>query len=329
MRIDGAMSVPRGRLELEIEGIVPDQNRHIVVVCKSDLRARLAYRTLGDMGFCNLRVLKGGMDQWLQAGRPTVGEATLTAEDFDRYARHLSLPDFTTAHQKVLKEARVLVVGCGGLGSPVIAYLAAAGVGTLRMVDFDRVDLSNLQRQVIHKTSDVGREKVESARAFVEALNPNVSVETHALRVDESNIDALLSGIDVVVDGSDSIETRYLLNAACANNALPYVYGAVFRDEGEFAFFNVSDGSACYRCLHPTQMPAELNPSCAQAGVLGVVPGMIGMLQANATLNHLLGRERAVGTMLVKLTFGAFKSTQFQIERHADCPVCSGHFSEV
>jgi sulfur-carrier protein adenylyltransferase/sulfurtransferase len=328
MHINGAISLPRGRIELEIETVLKDPMCPIVVVCKSDLRARLASRTLDAMGFGDVRVLRGGMEQWVKAGRTTIGGSSLTAEDFERYARHLSLPNFTSAHQSRLRGARVLVVGCGGLGSPVIAYLAAAGIGTLRVVDFDRVDVSNLQRQVIHKTSDVGREKVESAKAFVAGLNPNVTVEAHVRRVDESNAAALFSQVDVVVDGSDSIETRYLLNQFCVKLSIPYVYGAVFRDEGEFAFFDVGAGSACYRCLHPNPIPAELNPSCAQAGVLGVVPGMIGMLQANATLNYLLGHDGSVDACLVKLTFGVFKAVEFQIERNAGCPTCSGNAVE-
>lgn len=323
VRIERAINLPRGRIELDVETLIRSQASPIVLICKTDLRARLAYKTLTSMGYSNLRVLKGGMDHWSRNGGATIGGTGLEQADFERYARHLSLPDFNSAHQKRLKEATVLIVGCGGLGSPVIAYLAAAGLGTLRLADFDRVDVSNLQRQMIHQTADVGRAKVESAKDFVCRLNPNVEVQSNQLRVDESSVAELIRGVDVVVDGSDSLQTRYLLNAACVQQEIPYVYGAVFRDEGEFAFFGTDAEAACYRCLHPNPMPQSLTPTCAQTGVLGVVPGMVGMLQANATLNFVLGKMTHGATQLTRLSFGDFRTNRFTIERQTNCPVCT------
>ena len=322
LRIDGAINIPRGRLEMDIERLVGVAPVNVVLICKADRRAQLAAITLRELGYASLKVLRGGMDAWVRFGAPTVGGGGLSSDEHVRYARHLSLPDFYSNDQVMLKSKRVLIVGCGGLGSPAIAYLAAAGVGTMRLADADRVDLSNLQRQVIHTSDGVGELKTDSARRFVNGLNPNISVESHAERITHGNVGALLSAVDLVIDGSDNVSTRYCLNDACFERSIPYVYGAVFRDEGECALFDFSRGGPCYRCLHPKPLPVSLSPSCAVAGVIGVVPGVIGILQANLALQYFLGKASAPDVHLSRLRLDQLTLTQFTVRQNSGCETC-------
>ena len=324
VRIASAVNLSRGRLEMGIEAAVPDRQMPIILVCKSGMRARLAALTLKAMGYTSLHILKGGMDSWVSDGLPTEGGEGLTASEHVRYARHLSLPNFNVGAQLELKAKRVLVVGCGGLGSPAIAYLAAAGIGTLRLVDADRVDVSNLQRQIIHTSADIGRLKTDSAQRFVEGLNPNVHVEITSARIQQSNVRRLLEDVDLVIDGSDNLSTRYCLNDACYKTQTPYVYGAVFREEGECALFDFSNGGPCYRCLHPNPLPPSLSPSCAVSGVLGVVPGVIGLLQTNLALQYLLGEKQAGGVPLYRLKFDQLGLSKFAVTPNNACETC-GH----
>ena len=321
-RINAAINVPRGRLEMDIEQRVSASTAPILLICKSGRRAQLAAITLLGMGFTTLYVLRGGMDAWVALGAPTEGGEGLTADEHERYARHLALPDFSSAQQQALKSKRVLVVGCGGLGSPAIAYLAAAGVGRLRLADADRVDVSNLQRQVIHRTPDVGILKTISAERFVNALNPHVDVEVYSERVAPENVMGILEGVDIVLDGSDNVETRYCLNHACYESQIPYVYGAVFRDEGECTIFDFSRGDPCYRCLHPVPLPPELSPNCSVSGVLGVVPGVVGCLQANFVLQYFSEGESRGETKLSRIRFDDLSLTQFGIQRNPNCRTC-------
>ena len=322
-RINAAINVPRGRLEMDIEKTVSASTDPILLICKSGRRAQLAAITLLGMGFSRPYVLRGGMDAWVASGAPTEGGDGLTADEHERYARHLALPDFSSAQQQSLKRKRVLVVGCGGLGSPAIAYLAAAGVGILRLADADRVDVSNLQRQVIHRTPDVGILKTTSAARFINGLNPHVDVEIYSERVAADNVMGMLEGVDIVIDGSDNVETRYCLNEACYQSQIPYVYGAVFRDEGECAIFDVSRGDPCYRCLHPVPLPPELSPNCSVSGVLGVVPGVVGCLQANFVLQYFSEGGLRGETKLSRIRFDNLSLTQFGIQRSPNCQTCA------
>jgi molybdopterin/thiamine biosynthesis adenylyltransferase/rhodanese-related sulfurtransferase len=250
--------------------------------------------------------------------------ATLSADEIRRYSRHLVLPEVGLEGQQAIKAARVLCVGAGGLGSPVSMYLAAAGVGTLGIVDDDFVDVSNLQRQILHMTRDVGRPKIESARERLNGINPEIRVETHASALSSANALDLVSRYDIVVDGSDNFPTRYLVNDACVLTRRPYVYGSIFRFEGQASVF-AADGGPCYRCLYPEPPPPGLVPSCAEAGVLGVVPGIIGTIQATETLKLILkAGETLIGRILILDALG-MKFREIRLERDPECPVCGDH----
>jgi adenylyltransferase/sulfurtransferase len=250
--------------------------------------------------------------------------ATLSADEIRRYSRHLVLPEVGLEGQRAIKAARVLCVGAGGLGSPVSMYLAAAGVGTLGIVDYDVVDVSNLQRQILHTTRDVGRPKIESARERLKGINPEIRVETHASALSSANALDLVSRYDIVVDGSDNFPTRYLVNDACVLARRPYVYGSIFRFEGQASVF-AADGGPCYRCLYPEPPPPGLVPSCAEAGVLGVVPGIIGTIQATEALKLILkAGETLVGRILILDALG-MKFREIRLRRDPECPVCGDH----
>ena len=250
--------------------------------------------------------------------------ATLSADEIRRYSRHLVLPEVGLEGQQAIKAARVLCVGAGGLGSPVSMYLAAAGVGTLGIVDYDVVDVSNLQRQILHITRDVGRPKIESARERLKGINPEIRVETHAFALSSANALDLVSRYDIVVDGSDNFPTRYLVNDACVLARRPYVYGSIFRFEGQASVF-AADGGPCYRCLYPEPPPPGLVPSCAEAGVLGVVPGIIGTIQATEALKLILkAGETLVGRILILDALG-MRFRELRLKRDPECPVCGAH----
>ncbi|WP_174259254.1 molybdopterin-synthase adenylyltransferase MoeB [Myxococcus xanthus] len=320
-RLPGALHIPRGYLELRVESQV-QRDEELVVYCAGGTRSALAAKTLKELGYERVASLAGGYNRWSDAALPVEKPFVLTAEQKERYRRHLSLPEVGEAGQAKLLQARVLLLGAGGLGSPAALYLAAAGVGTLGIVDSDVVDLSNLQRQVIHTRERQGQPKVASARAAIEALNPDVEVVGFEERLTSHNVLKILEGFDMVLDGGDNFPTRYLLNDACVMLGKPNVHGSIFRFEGQVTSFVPGQGP-CYRCLYPAPPPPELAPSCAEAGVLGVLPGLIGLLQATEALKLILGQgEPLVGRLL---TFDAL-GTRFQelkLRRDTQCPVCA------
>lgn len=321
-RIPGALHIPRGFLELRVEqAIRPDEP--VVVYCASGTRSLLAARTLLGMGYADVVSLEGGFDAWKAAGRPVATPPQLSPAQRQRYARHLLLPEVGEAGQLSLQQARVLVIGAGGLGSPVALYLAAAGVGTLGMVDDDTIDVGNLQRQIMHRTSDAGELKVESARRAIEALNPEVKVETFPERFGPDNADSTLAlGWDVVVDGTDVIRARYLIGDACARFGVPLVHGAIHRFEGQVSVFDPARGGPCYRCLFPVEPPPEAVPSCAEAGVLGSLPGVIGTLQAMEALKLILGLDGGLKGRLLR--YDGLRA-EFETLRFSRDPACSHH----
>jgi len=320
--IPGATLVPRSYLELNIESVVPDRDAEVILYCASGVRSAYGAATLGQLGYTNVVSMAGGINAWRALGLPTVLPTRLTPEQQQRYSRHLLIPEVGTAGQAKLLESKVLLVGAGGLGSPAALYLAAAGVGTLGIVDFDLVDISNLQRQVLHTTARVGEPKVESARESIRALNPDVQVVATEAILGPDNVASLSDGYDVIIDGTDTFETRYLLNDAAVAKNIPVVHASVFRFEGQLMTFVPFEGP-CYRCLYPTPPPPELAPGCSVAGVLGVVPGIMGMLQANEALKVLLGIGDTLAGRL--LLFDALDSsfTELKLRRDPACPVCS------
>jgi molybdopterin/thiamine biosynthesis adenylyltransferase/rhodanese-related sulfurtransferase len=320
--IPGAVWIPRGNLEGRVEQALADRGRPIVVYCSGGSRSAFAARTLGELGYEQVASLAGGFTDWKQNGFPTQLPRTLAPEQQARYSRHLLIPEVGEAGQLKLLDSRVLLVGAGGLGSPASLYLAAAGVGTLGIVDADVVDASNLQRQVIHSTERLGEPKVVSAKRTLEALNPDVEVRTFQERLTSENADRILDeGWDVIVDGADNFPTRYLVNDASVWHGIPVVHGSIYRFEGQVTVFQPGEGP-CYRCLFPTPPPPELAPSCAEGGVLGVLPGIIGSLQANEALKLALGEgDPLVGRLLL---FDALETsfTEVTLRRDPACPVC-------
>ena len=319
--IPGAIHVPRGFLELQIEEAVPDKDKTVLLYCAGGVRSLMAGRTLQQMGYQNAISMAGGFGQWKASGYPFVQPRTMTDAQNCRYSRHLLIPEVGEQGQLKLLDARVLLIGAGGLGSPAGYYLAAAGVGTIGIIDADVVDDSNLQRQILHNTSRIGQYKAESAKETIEALNPDVKVITHIERLDETNVARIIADYDVIVDGTDNFPTRYLLNDAALIAKKPVVHGSVFRFEGQLTVFKPYEGP-CYRCLYPEPPPAALAPSCAEAGVLGVLPGVIGLLQATETIKLLLGiGEPLVGRMM---TFDALAGefSELRLYRDPHCPAC-------
>ena len=321
--IPGAKHVPRGHLESRIEGAVPDHSQHVVLYCASGNRSAYAARTLTeDLGYEHVESMRGGITLWKDLGYEVEVPRTLTAEQRERYSRHLLLPEVGLEGQQKLLEAKVLLLGAGGLGSPAALYLAAAGVGTLGIVDDDEVDLSNLQRQVIHSFERIGVPKVDSAEQTIKALNPDVEVVKHAVRLDASNITEILPGYDIVVDGLDNFPTRYLLNDASVRLKIPVVSAAILGFEGQLSVFKPYDGP-CYRCLFPVPPPAELAPSCGANGVLGVLPGTMGLLQATEVIKLILGEgEPLIGRLLMYDALAA-GVTEVKVRRDPECPICS------
>ncbi len=298
-RIPGALTIPRGLLEQRIEPAAPDHARPLVVYCTSGNRSALAARSLTELGYADVRSLAGGFAAWKRAGLPVDGgSGGLTDAQRARYSRHLLLPEVGEDGQKKLLASKVLCVGAGGLGSPASLYLAAAGVGTLGLVDDDVVDVSNLQRQVVHTTDRIGVAKVDSAARTLTALNPDVKVVGHRVRLTADNALDLVAGYDVIVDGADNFATRYLLNDVALRLGKPVVHASVFRFEGQLTVFPAA-GAPCYRCLFPVPPPPGAAPSCQEAGVLGVLPGVLGVLQATEALKLLLGMPTIAGRLLV------------------------------
>jgi sulfur-carrier protein adenylyltransferase/sulfurtransferase len=320
--IPNAVHVPRGHLESRIEGTLPDRSRPVVVYCASGNRSAFAAKTLDELGYEKVVSLAGGFTDWKRNGFPFELPETLDEAKRRRYSRHLLIPEVGEEGQLRLLESRILLIGAGGLGSPASLYLAAAGVGTLGIVDDDAVDETNLQRQIVHSTERLGDSKAESAKRTIEALNPDVTVHVFRERLTSENVDRILGeGWDVIVDGADNFPTRYLLNDASVWHDIPVVHGSIFRFEGQTTVFKPKVGP-CYRCLFPQPPPPELAPSCAEGGVLGVLPGIVGSLQASEALKLALGiGEPLVGRLLV---FDALDTqfTEITLRRDPDCPVC-------
>ena len=320
--VPGAVHISKSYIEQQIEGAVPDRDAPVVLYCAGGVRSLFAAQTLADMGYTNVKSMSGGFQAWKGAGLEFDTPVVLTAEQKQRYSRHLLIPEVGSAGQAKLLGSKALFIGAGGLGSPGALYLAAAGVGTIGLVDFDVVDVSNLQRQIIHTTDRVGERKVESARIAINALNPEIKVVAHEEMLVGANVERIISGYDVILDGTDTFETRYILNDAAVAAGIPVIHASVFRFEGQLTTFVPFEGP-CYRCLYPTPPPPELAPGCSVAGVLGVVPGILGLLQANEALKVLLG----IGTTLAGrlLLFDALETefTELKLRRDPECPVCS------
>jgi len=308
--LPGALHIPRGHLEAQIEGRATDKNQEIVVYCAGGVRSAFAAATMQELGYTNVLSMAGGFGKWKDEGRAWLAPVTLTADQRNRYQRHLLLPEVGIEGQAKLLGSKVLMLGAGGLGSPAALYLAAAGVGTIGIVDMDEVDESNLQRQILHNLDRVGQRKVDSARQTLTKLNPDVDVVTYDARLSADNIMGIIEGYDVIVDGADNFPSRYLLNDASVKLGIPVVHGSIFRFEGMVSVFHPLRGPT-YRDMVPVPPPAELAPSCAEAGVLGVLPGIIGSIQALETLKILLdlgdpliGRILAVDT--TEMSFRVF-----------------------
>jgi molybdopterin/thiamine biosynthesis adenylyltransferase/rhodanese-related sulfurtransferase len=323
--LPGAVHIPRGHLESRIEAAVPDRSGPVVVYCASGNRSAFAAKTLEELGYENVVSLTGGFTDWKRNGFPVELPRTLGEAQRRRYSRHLLIPEVGEEGQAKLLDSRMLLIGAGGLGSPASLYLAAAGVGTLGIVDDDAVDETNLQRQIVHSTERLGESKAESAKRTIEALNPDVSVKVFKERLTSENVDRVLGeGWDAIVDGADNFPTRYLLNDASVWHDVPVVHGSIFRFEGQTTVFKPKEGP-CYRCLFPQPPPPELAPSCAEGGVLGVLPGIVGSLQANEALKLALGiGEPLVGRLLL---FDALETqfTEIALRRDPECPVCGDH----
>src|SRR6266853_4307444 len=323
--VPGAKLVPRGFLELRIEESLPDRDADVVLYCAGGTRSLLAGRTLQEMGYRKVRSLRGGYGAWKDAGLPVEVPFRLTDAQRRRYSRHLLIPEVGEAGQAKLLKAKVLLIGAGGLGSPAGLYLAAAGVGRIGIVDDDRVDSSNLQRQIAHSTERLGDWKADSAKQTLEALNPDVEVITYKERITSENVDRILAdGWDVIVDGADNFPTRYLINDASVFHDIPVVHGSIFRFEGQVTVFKPHEGP-CYRCLYPQPPPPELAPSCAEGGVLGVLPGVIGSLQANETLKLCMGIGDTLAGRLLLFDALSTEFSEVTLRRDPDCPVCSDH----
>ena len=321
--LPGARHVPRGYLESRIEGIVPDRSQRVILYCASGNRSALAARTLTeDLGYETVESMTGGITLWKDRGYEVEIPETMSAEQRDRYSRHILIPEIGESGQRALLEAKVLLLGAGGLGSPTALYLAAAGVGTLGIVDDDVVDLSNLQRQVIHNTQRIGMPKVDSAEETIKALNPDVEVVKYHTRIDASNIMEIIAGYDVIVDGVDNFPTRYLLNDASVRLQIPVVSASILGFDGQLSVFKPYAGP-CYRCLFPVPPPAELAPSCGANGVLGVLPGTMGLLQATEVVKLIVGAGTpAIGRLLLYDALEA-TMTEVKVRQDPDCPICS------
>jgi sulfur-carrier protein adenylyltransferase/sulfurtransferase len=323
--IPGAVHVPRGFLESRIEQVAPDRDQPVVVYCAGGNRSAFAAKTLQELGYEHVVSLAGGFTDWKRNGNEITMPRTLSPEKRTRYSRHLLIPEIGEEGQLKLLDARVLLIGAGGLGSPASLYLAAAGVGTLGIIDADIVDETNLQRQIVHSLDTLGSPKVDSAKRTIEALNPDVDVRTYRERLTSENIDRILDdGWDLIVDGADNFPTRYLVNDASVWRGIPVVHGSIYRFEGQVTVFKPHEGP-CYRCLFPEPPPPELAPSCAEGGVLGVLPGIVGSLQANEAIKLAVDIGDPLVGRLLLFDALATEFNEVRIERNPDCPVCGDH----
>jgi sulfur-carrier protein adenylyltransferase/sulfurtransferase len=320
--LPGARHVSKSYIEQQIEAVAPDRDAPVVLYCAGGVRSLFAGQTLAEMGYTNVASMSSGFQGWKGAGLAFETPVVLSAEQKLRYSRHLLIPEVGAAGQARLLGSKALLIGAGGLGSPASLYLAAAGVGTIGIVDFDVVDVSNLQRQILHTTDRVGERKTESAKRSINALNPEVKVVAHEEMLVAGNVNRIIAGYDVILDGTDTFETRYILNDAAVAAGIPVIHASVFRFEGQLTTFIPYEGP-CYRCLYPTPPPPELAPGCSVAGVLGVVPGILGLLQANEALKVLLGIGQTLAGRL--LLFDALETefTELKLRRDPNCPVCS------
>jgi len=319
-RIAGSTHIPRGFLELKVETAFPDKSQPVVVYDQDASRAPGAAASLRALDYQQVAVLTGGFAGWEAAGKPVDKPFVLSDADRARYARHLNIPEVGPEGQAKLLQSKVLLIGAGGLGCPTALYLAAAGVGTLGVLDFDVVDESNLQRQVLHSIDTVGTSKVASAKRALQQLNPAIEIVSHELQLDSSNVEEVFGDYDVVVDGTDNFPTRYLINDCCVKLGIPNVHGSVYRFDGQVTVFAPTLGGPCYRCLYPEPPPPELAPSCAEAGVLGVLPGIIGTLQAMETIKVILDiGDPLVGKLLV---YDGLKAT-FETKKLFKDPECA------
>jgi molybdopterin/thiamine biosynthesis adenylyltransferase/rhodanese-related sulfurtransferase len=324
----GAVHIARGQLEFNVEGRLPDKNAPIAVYCAGGVRSAFAAKTLQDLGYADVVSVIGGFNKWKDEGLIWSTPRTMTQDQRVRYHRHLLLPEVGELGQMKLLDSKVLLLGAGGLGSPAALYLAAAGVGTLGIIDMDVVDSSNLQRQILHNLDRVGMRKVESAKITLTAMNPDLKVITYDTRLGADNILDIIDGYDVILDGTDNFPTRYLVNDAALLKNIPVVHGSIFRFEGQVTVFNPYVGP-CYRCMIPEPPPAELAPSCAEAGVLGVLPGIIGSIQAIETIKLLLELgDPLVGRLL---TYDAMDQSfrTFKVRRDPECPACGEHAGPI
>lgn len=319
--LPNAKLIPRGLLELKIEDAVPDRNREIVAYCAGGNRSALAALSLKQMGYSKVHSLIGGYSRWNQEGRPTVKQTFLDSQKLERYSRHILMPEVGEEGQVKLLDSKVFLVGAGGLGSPTAYYLAAAGVGTLGIVDNDVVDRSNLQRQILHNEARIGEPKVESAKQTLKGLNPDINVVTYRERLSRDNVMELIKDYDVIVNGCDNFPTRYLINDACVFLKKPLVDGSIFRFEGQVNVIKPFEGP-CYRCLYPEPPPPEMAPSCQEAGVFGVLPGIIGCIQGIEVLKLLLGKGDPLVNRLLIMDTLKMKVREMKVRRDPTCPVC-------
>ncbi|MGD9798494.1 MAG: molybdopterin-synthase adenylyltransferase MoeB [Acidimicrobiia bacterium] len=326
--LPGAVHIPRGQLETNIEGRVPDHDAPLVVYCAGGTRSAFAAETLTNLGYSDVVSVIGGFNRWKDDGRPWSRPRRLSPDQRNRYQRHLLVNEVGEEGQLKLLDSKVLLLGAGGLGSPAALYLAAAGVGTIGIIDMDVVDDSNLQRQILHNMDRIGDRKVDSAKKTLTLLNPDVDVVTYDVRLGADNILDILDGYDVIVDGTDNFPTRYLVNDASLLKRIPVVHGSIFRFEGQATVFHPYEGP-CYRCMYPVAPPAELAPSCAEAGVLGVLPGIIGSIQAMEAIKLVLGIGDTLAGRL--LTYDALEESfrTFKVPRDPECPSCGPDAGEI
>jgi molybdopterin/thiamine biosynthesis adenylyltransferase/rhodanese-related sulfurtransferase len=326
--LPGAVHIPRGQLETGIEGRVPDHATPLVVYCAGGTRSAFAAQTLEQLGYTDVVSVVGGFNRWKDDGRPWTQPRRLTPDQRNRYQRHLLVDEVGEEGQLELLDSKVLLLGAGGLGSPAALYLAAAGVGTIGIIDMDVVDDSNLQRQILHNMDRIGDRKVDSAKKTITLLNPDVDVVTYDVRLGADNVLDIIDGYDVILDGTDNFPTRYLVNDASLLKRIPVVHGSIFRFEGQVTVFDPYNGP-CYRCMYPSAPPAELAPSCAEAGVLGVLPGIVGSLQAMETMKLLLGIGDSLAGRLV--TYDALETSfrTFKVNRDPECPACGPDAGEI
>jgi molybdopterin/thiamine biosynthesis adenylyltransferase/rhodanese-related sulfurtransferase len=323
-----AVHIPRGTLETSVEGRIPDKSSHVVIYCAGGTRSAFAAETLQELGYSDVASVIGGFNRWKDEGRAWSAPRSLTGEQRNRYQRHLLLPEVGETGQIKLLDSKVLLLGAGGLGSPAALYLAAAGVGTIGIIDMDVVDASNLQRQILHNTDRIGERKVDSAKKTLTLINPDVNVVTYDVRLGADNILDIIDGYDVIVDGTDNFPTRYLVNDASLLKRIPVVHGSIFRFEGQATVFHPFVGP-CYRCMIPEPPPAELAPSCSEAGVLGVLPGIIGSIQAVEAIKILLGVGETLEGRL--LAYDALEESfrTFKVHRDPECPACGPNAAPI